>query len=244
MDLLAYGAFAIQEYPFDETFENDLSAAVVLARCYRQLTGAWVVTTHGLLGEARNLLRSAYESASLARTLAKDPKLADQWIRDGKWFPDQRVRQWLSDVRRDPPEEILSYRNFYAEASAWAHPTAESCMGLISVEKDHFFLNPTITFNATACRETVAIITGTALFACFAFRNAVVDEQAIPPAWRRDLHELAREISGDPMYHLDRDWEAEQEHYDAVMANLRDRKYLKGQLRTHPRAYNNLKPEE
>ncbi|MGW5096017.1 hypothetical protein ACWEQ1_15000 [Streptomyces nodosus] len=244
MAMLHYGAFAIERFPFDETFENDLAAAVALARCYRQLQAAWVVTTHGFHAEARNLLRSVYESAGLARVLAKEPKLADQWLREGKWFPDVRVRQWLSDVRRDPPEEVEQYKNFYAEASAWAHPTAESCMGQISVEEDHFLLNSAITFNKQACRETVSLISVTAVFACFAFRNAVVDEQAIDPAWRRDLYDLAREMSNDPMPHLDRDWVAEQAHYDAVMANLRDRRYLKGQLRAHPRAYANLKPQE
>ncbi|MFF0428992.1 hypothetical protein ACFYUJ_31940 [Streptomyces sp. NPDC004520] len=243
MAMLHYGAFSIQEFPFDETFENDLAAAVTLARSYRQLQGAWVVATHGLLAEALNLLRSVYESAGLARTLAKDPKLADQWIREGKWFPDVRVRQWLSDVRGDSTEEVDKYRHFYVEASAWAHPTAESCMNQISVEEDHFFLNPEITFDEAEARRIVGLIASTALFACFAFRNAVVDERAIDPSWRKDMYELAREMSGDSMPHLDRDWDAEHAHYDAVMANLRDRCYLKGQLRTHPRAYNNLRPQ-
>ncbi|MFD4814626.1 hypothetical protein, partial [Streptomyces sp. NPDC058418] len=90
----------------------------------------------------------------------------------------------------------------------------------------------------------VGLHTSTALFACIAFRNAVVDERAIDPAWRRDLYELAREMSVKAMPHLDRDWDTEQAHYDAVMANLRDRRYRKGQARTHPRAYNNLKPQE
>lgn len=242
--MLHYGAFTVDRFPFDETFENDLAAAVALARSYRQLQAAWVVTSHGFLAEARNLVRSVYESAGLARVLAKDPKLADQWIRDGKWFPDVRVRQWLSDVRHDPPEKVSTYQNFYSEASAWAHPTAESCMGQLSVKDDHFFLNPKITFDERASRATIALLADSALFACFAFRNAVVDERAIDPAWRKDLYDLAREISGEPMTHLDRDWEAEKDHYDAVMANLRDRRYLKGQLRTHPRAYANLKPKE
>ncbi|QUC61955.1 hypothetical protein IOD14_37185 [Streptomyces sp. A2-16] len=244
MAMLHYGAFSIERFPFEETFENDLAAAVALARSYRQLQAAWVVTAHGFLAEARNLLRSVYESAGLARVLAKDPKLADRWIRDGKWFPDVRVRQWLSDVRRDPPDEVEKYQHFYTEASAWAHPTAESCMGQISVEEDHFHLNPNITFDEAACKETVSLIASTTLFACFAFRNAVVDERAIDPAWRRDMYDLAREMSNESLPHLDRDWEAEKAHYDAVMANLRDRRYLKGQLSTHPRSYANLTPQE
>lgn len=244
MGMLHYGAFYIDRFPFEETFENDLAATVALARSYRQLQAAWVVTSHGFLAETRNLLRAVYESAGLARVLAKEPKLAERWIREGKWFPDVRVRQWLSDVRRDSPEEVDKYQHFYTEASAWAHPTAESCMGQISVEEDHFYLNPTITFDEKACQETVALIASTALFACFAFRNAVVDERAIDPTWRKDMYDLAREMSNESMPHLDRDWEAENAHYDAVMANLRDRRYLNGQLRTHPRAYANLKPPE
>lgn len=244
MTLLGFGAFRVERFPFEDTFENELAAAVTLARCYRQLQASWVVTSHGFHAEARNLLRAVYESAGLARVLAKDPKLADQWLRDGKWFPDVRVRQWLSDVRRDSAEEVEKYRHFYTEASAWAHPTAESCMVQISVEEDHFHLDPHIKFDETVCKETVALLASTSLFACFAFRNAVVDERAIDPAWRKDLYELAREMSNEPMPHLERDWGAEQVHYDAVMANLRDRRYLKGQLRTHPRAYSNLKPRE
>jgi hypothetical protein len=244
MDLLQYGAFRVERFPFEETFENELAAAVVLARGYRQLQAAWVVTSHGFLAEARNLLRSVYESAGLARVLAKEPKLADEWVREGKWVPDGRVRQWLGDVRHDAPEEVGKYQDLYAEASAWAHPTAKSCMCQLSVEEDHFYLSPSISFDEEASRGTVALLAATALFACFAFRNAVVDERAIDPAWRKDLYDLAREASADPMPHLDRDWAAENAHYDAVMANLRDRRYLNGQLRTHPRAYANLKPTD
>ncbi len=115
-------------------------------------------------------------------------------------------------------------------------------MGLITVEADNFRLRPAIIFDEQACQQTVGLLASTALFACFAFRNSVVDERAIDPEWRQDMYELAREMSSTPMPHLDRNWQAEQEHYDAVMANLNDRKYLKGQLRTHPRAYANLKP--
>ncbi|MFJ4271748.1 hypothetical protein ACIP29_14455 [Streptomyces coelicoflavus] len=244
MALLHFGTFRVDRFPFDETFENEIAAAAALARSFTQLRAAWVVTSHGFLAETRNLLRSVYESAGLARVLAKDPKMADQWLRDGKWFPDVRVRQWLSDVRGDSAHEVDKYKNFYAEASAWAHPTAESCMGQFTVEEDHFFLNSAITFDEEACQQAVGLLASTALFACFAFRNAVVNERAIDPVWRRDLYELAREMSDEAMPHLERDWDAEQAHYDAVMANLRDRRYLKGQLRTHPRGYDNLKPQE
>jgi hypothetical protein len=178
----------------------------------------------------------------LARVLAKEPKMAEQWLKEGKWFPDKRVRQWLADVRQDPPEQLENWKNFYSEASAWAHPTAESCMAQLKVETDAFVLSPLVKFSSGECRGTVSLLSSTAVFACFAFRNAVVDERAIDPNWRRDLYDLAREVSDDPMSHLDRDWQAEKEHFDAVMTKLRDRRHLKRELKMNPRAWDNLKP--
>jgi hypothetical protein len=54
-------------------------------------------------------------------------------------------------------------------------------------------------------RACAAEISGPAIFACFALRNAAVDERAIHPRWRQDLYDLARETFESDMVHLERD---------------------------------------
>jgi hypothetical protein len=240
MSLLHYAVYAQQEFPYETTFPNDIASAACMAQAFEQLEAATVMLSYGFYGAVRNILRSAYESAGLGRTLAKDPAMADKWLRKNQWWPDGKVRQWLADNRVVSDDKVQLYRNYYKEASAWTHPTATSCMGRFAPTETGLVLRRGIPFDAEKVREMTAAIATTAVFVCFAMRNSVVDEAAIDPQWRRDLYELAREQSGDAEPHLARDWAAEEEKYDAVMGRLQDVSTLDEVLNTHPRSWRNL----
>ncbi|MGP3924770.1 hypothetical protein [Streptomyces sp. 8N616] len=225
-------------FPLDTTFPNDLAASACMNRAFRQLEAATVLLSYGFYAEIRNLLRSVYESAGLGRTLAKEPWMADKWLRKGQWWPDRKVRDWLEENR--VVQDAQPFRNYYKEASAWVHPTAASCLPGFAVDESAITWDDAPPYRPDLSRQLTMEITSTAVFACFAFRNAVVDEAAIPPEWRRDLFELAEAIDGGPHAHLERDWEAEQERYDALVARVRDAAEAEEVLRSHPRAWKNL----
>ncbi|MFJ1599458.1 hypothetical protein [Streptomyces sp. NPDC088261] len=240
MSLLHYAVHAQQKFPYETTFSNDMASAACMAQALEQLEAATVMLSYGFYGVVRNILRSAYESAGLGRTLAKDPVMADKWLRKDQWWPDGKVRQWLADNRVVSDDEVQLYRNYYKEASAWTHPTATSCMAQFTPAETGLILRRGTPFDAEKSRAMTAEIAVTAVFVCFALRNSVVDETAIDPQWRRDLYKLAREQSGEAEPHLDRDWTSEQEKYDAVMARLQDVSRLDEVLNTHPRSWRNL----
>lgn len=62
--------------------------------------------------------------------------------------------------------------------------------------------------------ESARMISATAIFACFALRNAAAGEGALPPSWRQDLKEVAEKVIGTSLPHLERDWYEEQKRYD------------------------------
>jgi hypothetical protein len=66
---------------WDNMFANDYGARVCLTVAARQLRASAFLAFIAYYPESRILLRSVYESASLARVLAKDPDLAERWLR-------------------------------------------------------------------------------------------------------------------------------------------------------------------
>lgn len=237
MSLFHYVTHVQTAFPPDTTFSNDLAGAACMMRAFRQLEAATVLLGYGFYAEIRNLLRSAYESAGLGRTLAKSPEMAEKWLRKGRWWPDSSVRKWLEENR--VVQDVQPFRNFYKEASAWAHPTATSCLPVLS-SSDQAITVEVPVFDPSLSRQVAREIAATAVFACFAFRNAVVNEAAISPEWRRDLYELAEVIFTRPLPHLQRDWDTEQERYDALMARIRDESEAEEVLRSHPLSWSNL----
>ncbi|WP_331768912.1 hypothetical protein OG948_59380 (plasmid) [Embleya sp. NBC_00888] len=237
-----YGGFvhALTGTPVEGAFPNAIAAAALFGRGYTQLRAAYELAAQGFNAEAFNLLRSVYESTGLGRMLAKEEGTAQKWIEKGQWTPDKKVREWLGEAQHESEDGVRPYANFYREASAWAHPKAVSCLGLLHVEDDVINVQTTIIFDADTSRKVVSAITWTTVFACFALRNAVVDERVIPPEWRQELFALARALSGDAMPHLERDWEQERTRFESVLSRLRDANELTETLRTDPRSWDNL----
>jgi hypothetical protein len=239
MALFHYATHAQTVFPLETTFPNDLAASACMNRAFRQLEATTVLLGYGFYAEIRNLLRSVYESVGLGRTLAKEPDMADKWLRKDRWWPDRVVRKWLSETRF--VDDVQPFQNYYKEGSAWAHPTAKSCLPGFEQVGDVLVWDDAPSFDPEVSRQVALEIAATALFASFAFRNAVVDESAIDPEWRRDLYGLAEKIAGEPIAHLERNWEEEQRRYEAIMARVREAEDAEEVLRTHPRSWNNIR---
>jgi hypothetical protein len=224
----------------DDLFANDLAARACMTMACRQLQAAATLLFNAFYSEARVLLRTVYESAGLARMLARDPEMAEKWFRKPEWFPDREVRRWLRETRGDDETAVEAFRVGYRHMSAWAHPTAGAAMTVVSFENGVPRMQLVPEFDehkfALGCQWTAAI----GVFACFAIRNAAVDESALDPAWRRDLYRLAGELSGEAMPHLERDWEQENRKYQEMQDRVQQVERLHAHLAEHPLSWDNL----
>jgi hypothetical protein len=243
--LLGQGISLAPRLPWTDVYPNDLSALACLSRAFRQLRSAVTLMMNGYCPEARVMLRGAYESSALARMLAKDLDSADKWLRREHWFPDREVRQWFASagsIQSSRSDEIIdTYGRFYRETSRWAHPTALSCIPLM--RGNEYGPRPQLgtVFVEEEFRSCVMEIAATALFACFALRNSAAGEEAIDPWWRERLYELAPQITGSEMPHLERDWAVEQEQYEELQQKVQLAADLTDRLQSDPRSWDNLK---
>jgi hypothetical protein len=245
---IALFAAGLQMVPCNEwqsVFPNDISAVACFARGFRQLRGAYMLMLWGYYAETRPLLRFAYEACGLARMLAKDPPKAERWLQKKQWFPEKAVRDWFAgsdtNSRGASPDEVRSiYITGYREMSARSHPTALACVSALDADEDGFEPRLATVFVEEEFRACAAEIAATGIFACFALRNAAVDEKAIDPQWREDVYELAREILNSDMPHLDRDWAEERDRYAQLRARVQSAARLEKVLRSDPRSWQNL----
>jgi hypothetical protein len=247
ISLLGDGIALIPRLQWDQVFPNDLAAFACLIRSYRALRGASSLLLLGYYGEVRLILRSVYESATLSRMLAKEPQLAEKWLRKDRWFPDREVRAWMAGMRTNNPAEASElaegYARVYRQMSTWAHPTALSCLPLISPDDDDLTrpgLHLSTKFDADAVKSVILEITFAAVFACFAFKNCLVDERAIHPQWRQYLYDFARRVSGQDMPHLERDWEEQQRFYEELARKVQSADHLDDHLRQSPFSWDNI----
>jgi hypothetical protein len=83
-------------------------------------------------------------------------------------------------------------------------------------------------------------IAGTSLWACFAVRNAAVNEAAIPPEWRQELSNLATSISPESDWsHLQRDWVVEQEKWEVLKRATPSAADTENRVEQDPRSLSN-----
>lgn len=239
--------WALQNYmsvSSDALLPNDTAAAACFGRCFWQLRGALAMAEQGLNAEARNLLRSAYESAGLGRILARDAADAEDWRANPKRWPHRRVRRWIDESEHIPDAAGQDYADFYRLASAWAHPTAESCMPVMIDDGTSVSPSVRITFDEDASRQAVLEITLATVFTCFAIKNALIDETVVDPRWFEDLVGLARELTGEPLQHLNRDWEAERAKFDEFVRRIHSAGDAQVVLANHPQSFQNLAKTE
>jgi hypothetical protein len=220
------------------TFDNDFSAAACFARTARQLRAATLLVFMGYYSEVGTVLRGAYESAALARFLAHEPEQAAKWLRKGTWFPDREVRRWFQDGED-------KFAAIYTEFSADAHPTARSCLGLVTPTDEGYSLRFHTTFDAEAFDHQLMRVLYTTVWACFALRNAAAREEVLPPDWRRALSDYAREaVPHAEWSHLERQWEEEQAKWEAMTARVRSVRELDAELESNPKSVQNLFGQE
>ncbi len=247
VNLLGDGLGLVPRAEWSDVYANDLSAFACLIRSYRALRAASNLLLFGYYGEVRCILRGVYESAALSRMLAKEPELAEKWLRKEKWFPDREVRAWFGEATASSPEEAQetaeSYAKVYRQMSTWAHPTAISCLPLIKPDANDDTrpgLQLRTFFDHGAMESLIGEMTLTALFACFAFRNSLANERAIDPRWREALYDLAQQVSDTEMPHLARDWKEEQSYYEALKQKVQEVSSLREHLQNSPSSWDNL----
>ncbi len=218
---------------------NVVAALACFTRAYTDLEAATNLAKSGYVGQARTLLRGAYESAGLARVLAKEPEEADKWVFREHWIPDGRVRK--SIAQRLGEGSKLAYDTFYQRASDMAHPTAAYTLPYLFTEdgrvKPRFKPSSHPAMTDLALHE---VLLG-AIFCCFAVRLGAVDESIIDPNWRQSLTELARKVTGLPMEHLDRDWDAERSQFVRIRESVMTSEQLNTTLLDHANSFDNVK---
>jgi hypothetical protein len=237
--LLGSGLDQLPTNNWASTFPNDLAGSVCLVRAYRQLRAAVQLTVTGYYSEVGVLLRASYESAGAGRMLAKDPEMSSRWLLKQEWFPEKQVRQWITGriVDEDQAREFATH---YRHLSASAHPTAKSCMGMLVPSDDGPRYRLMSEFDPQSLSMAVRMISGTAIFACFALRNGASGEAALHPEWRRELQEVAEKVLGVALPHLDRDWSEEHTRYARVVGRVRELSELNSELDQNPGSWRNL----
>jgi hypothetical protein len=244
--LFAAGLAMVPQCEWRDVFPNDFAATACLSRAFRQLRAAYMLMIWGYCAEAHVILRAVYESSGLARMLAKDATSAEKWLRKQRWFPDREVRGWFAasgsnSAGGEPSEILASYSKAYREMSARSHPTAVACASALHVDERGPAPQLETIFIEEEFRTCAREIGATAIFACFTLRNAAVDERVLPPQWRQDVYELAREIIRADLPHLERDWAKEQAKYEQLQERVQSAANLTETLRRDPRSWTNLK---
>lgn len=229
------------------SFPNDASAAAGLAKALRSLRASMHLVWSGYPDEAMALVRLAYEAAGLARVLGKDPTGATEWMMKGYNWPDSRVRKWIREQR--DPGAAADFAVVYKMLSAYAHPSAESCIRLLEVDGED---GPTVRlesrFEATTFIHVLWMIAQTAVFVMFCARNAAAGEQgaALPSWWHSaaaGIVEAFEEWTGSDEQDSVRlrDFAAEhQRRYGQLQENLADIATLDDVLDEDPRSWRNL----
>ncbi|NNG34923.1 hypothetical protein [Nakamurella aerolata] len=224
--------------PKEAWFPNTIAAVACFSRAYQGLQASTWLALHGFYTEARIAIRSVYESAGLARMLAHDTELAEKWLHRGDWVPDRNSRSYADAMTGGEGE---TYREYYKRASTIAHPAAISTLPFVLTAAGEPNLTWGPAFDESSCLSVLKEIAIEAAFVCFAFRIAAVDEAAIDPAWLRDLADLSREVTGERLEHLDRDWDAMTSAYEEFRAHVQHDDALDATLEEHPNSMRNVR---
>lgn len=228
---------------------NAVASVACFTRAYRQLRAAALLAHAGYYSEVGSLLRGVYEAAGTGQKLAKEPEEAERWLEKEEYWPEKKVRSRLNglvETDEERQEAERQYAAFYRLASAEAHPTAASTLPLLSVSGGTISPRLETTFEQSQFENCLWRIAAVGTFACFAMRNAAVNERAIPPGWRALLHALQAQLveakgSGDEdLSHLKRDWEAEQRSFNEIVERTLRAEGIEERLRAHPLSWDNL----
>lgn len=194
-------------------FSNAIAAQACFARTYRELRAAVQLALLGYHTTVYGACRAAWESALVARNLAKSPELADKWLKNGEWVPPGDVVKWMKDVDFHglTDEQRNTYTTNYRVLSSIAHATARASMWTVNLDDNEVL---TFALGSNFVKEdletSLTIIAATALFSCFAFRNSAAHPIHIDPEWQKELMTIAERVAGEPLEHLHLDWDQER----------------------------------
>lgn len=242
LDLVRWVLDAPGMRAWDTAFANEVGAAVCFVRSYRAVRCAAMLTAFGYYGEVGAVLRSAYEAGSLGRMLAAEPELADRWMNEDAWFPDRQVRRWIDEHRGEG--SAIIYRDLYGMLSDQTHPTRRSTMQRLVSEEHGWWVRHRTEPDPSQFEAAESIVAACALWLCYALRNSMVSEEALPPDWRRELAALREEAAalfGIDRHHLEPDWEEIDERWQTLQTRLRSAQDLDEALADHPLSWQNLK---
>jgi len=236
LHLLAIPLESLFDDPAESTdTPNTLAALACLASCFRGLRASTLLAVHGYTTESRTVVRRVYESAALARMLAKEPQLAEQWLHKVD-FPDKSVRRWFERGRTGRGRS--EFHEFYSESSAYAHPTVRSTLPLLLTDDPS---GPPLDTGRDSAEAITALkeIASEGVFVCFALKNALVNPTVLAPEWHRTLAELA-EAGGADVDHLTRDWDADEARYSKLLESVIPAEDLDSYLAGHPNSAHNI----
>jgi hypothetical protein len=240
IQLLQDGLDLIPPLTPETAFPNVVGGASCLTLATRQTRAALHLLLWGYYTEVRSLLRAAYESASLSRMLAHDPKTAERWLQRSSWVPQKHVDAWSGEGLGFDDVAVKSFGRAYGQFSIFAHPSAQAALASTEVDDDTMSFRIASKLDTHIAGTILLEIEAVAVFACFALRNASVDERALDPRWRAAVHEAAATALGTDLPHLERDWAAEQAAFVELRRRARDVSELDHELRQNPNSWDNL----
>ncbi|QKW13034.1 hypothetical protein [Verrucosispora sp. NA02020] len=250
LDQINFGLFLaahiLLENPIEDVAAagvNEVASCVAFTRAFSAIRAATVVAVHGYYVDARALVRTVYESAGLARMLAKLPDKAEKWLVKGDWFPDKLARDYIES--QIDPVGGSPYQAFYKMSSANAHPTARTSAYLAFEPTSQEFrplLHP--QYNADFAAHTLHEIAGVTLFTLFAMRRAMASQDFLPGWWLQGLAQLASDVHNANWSHLEQDWDTHNERYARLSAATIPADKLGEYLEAHPNSLPNIQKRQ
>jgi len=191
---------------------TELAAVAGLARAVQGVRAAAMLCMHGFYTESRVMIRSAYEAAALARTLAHDGPTAERWLRKAAVVPDKVSRDYAKAMSPEGDGDV-AHREYYKRASTMAHPAAVSTLPYVFPKTGPAGPQMTPAFDEAECRVVMREVVAEASLIGYTFRNSFARREDVPVAWRRRLAELSAELVGGDLADLEQDWdERERRH--------------------------------
>lgn len=234
----------------DHWFPNNIAAMTLLTRAYQGLQAAANLCALGFYIEATAVIRTVYECAGLARSLAHNPGRAEEWVFAQSWVRDKFSRdfgramsspEFIREVNEwaGADDDSFAHSKFYDFVSKYSHPLAKSTLPFLFNPNNHNEPGLYPAFEENWFKDCALLITSQAVTVAYALRNAAADFTAFPAEWHQRLAAIARRITGQPMTHLDRDWQEHQARFDAVVDEMRHSDELDGALDMDPRSRRN-----
>lgn len=245
-ELIRWALEASAQVPSDGKFSNTTAALAAFTRAFHDVQAAISLCQVHCYPQALNLTRSIFEAAGIGRTMAKSPKIADQWLR-GEWQPDRKARQFVRNVMyadaepSDKEDAVDAYLSSYHLLSQWAHVTATSALApYLKDSEAGYSVDLYPRFNEQALRFALKTILSQTVFLAYAIRNASARLEALGPQWLQDLDALSKEVVGSYTEELDVNYQELDKRHQNIVKNRRNRSEHKRSMKHDPDSIDNL----